>query len=563
MSRTRIVALCALLALFSLLLGGGLSAGLAHAQGDGPAPAAAGAAAAVLSPAFTYQGTLTRNGQPVDDTCAFRFGLWDELAGGSIKADLNTFNAVTVKVGTFTVLLNFLNQFTGDERFLQTEVKCPGDADFITLSPRQVLNGVPYAIGLRPGAAMFSAAPGDGFYVEKTAVDSVAIHGRATQPGSIGVFGESASWAGIWGQSAGASGVVGISEGEFNGAVYGENKGRGYGVHGKATQSAGVLGQSTAWFGVYGSSTNQTGVVGESSGHDGVRGTTTAENRVGVRGIANANGSVGVWGESAANTGVYGISNSGTGVWGASTTYVAVYGISDSNTGVRGDSTTETGVYGSGRIGVEGYAANGTSPIGVLGDNNGSNTVGYAGYFDGRVRVTGNLTKGGGAFQIDHPLDPQNKYLSHSFVESPDMKNIYDGVAVLDANGEATVQLPEWFEALNRDFRYQLTGIGGYAPIYIAKEVANNQFQIAGGAPGLKVSWQVTGIRHDPYAEQNRIKVEEEKPAQERGRYLYPAVYGLPVSAGIAALHAGQTTDDTVADDTVADDTVAMPGGRP
>ena len=404
MSRTKIVALCALLALFSLLLGGGLSAGPAHAQGDGPAPAPPGQgpkitapATAVLSPAFTYQGTLTRNGQPVDDTCALRFGLWDELAGGSIKADLNTFNAVTVKEGAFTVLLNFLNQFTGDDRFLQTEVKCPGDADFITLSPRQVLNGVPYAIGLRPGAAMFSAAPGDGFYVEKTAVDSVAIHGRATQPGSIGVFGESASWAGIWGQSAGASGVVGISEGEFNGAVYGENKGLGYGVHGKAAQSAGVLGQSTAWFGVYGSSSSQTGVVGESGGHDGVRGTTTAENRVGVRGIANANGSVGVWGESAVNTGVYGLSNSGRGVWGESTTFAGVFGSSDSSNGVWGDSKNKTGVFGTssgvdaagvigiGWVGVQGQT-NGTEfSQGVRGDNNGSNTVGHAGYFNGRV----------------------------------------------------------------------------------------------------------------------------------------------------------------------------------
>jgi hypothetical protein len=95
--------------------------------------------------------------------------------------------------------------------------------------------------------------------------------------------------------------------------------------------------------------------------------------------------------------------------------------------------------------------------------------------------VIGNLSKGGGSFKIDHPLDPANKYLYHSFVESPDMMNVYNGNVVLDANGEAVVVLPDWFEALNRDFRYQLTCIGGFAPVYIAEEIANNQFKIAGG----------------------------------------------------------------------------------
>jgi hypothetical protein len=92
------------------------------------------------------------------------------------------------------------------------------------------------------------------------------------------------------------------------------------------------------------------------------------------------------------------------------------------------------------------------------------------------------------------------------------MKNVYDGVAVLDKNGKAEVKLPEWFQALNQNFRYQLSCIGASAPVYIAQEVRNNSFRIAGGRPGLRVSWQVTGIRHDPYANANRIRVEEDKP---------------------------------------------------
>ena len=88
------------------------------------------------------------------------------------------------------------------------------------------------------------------------------------------------------------------------------------------------------------------------------------------------------------------------------------------------------------------------------------------------------------------------------------------------------VQLPDYFEALNQDFRYQLTSIGGFAPFYIAQESRQNRFQIAGGVAGLKVSWQVTGIRHDAYAEANRIVVEADKPEDERGTYLSRAAYG-------------------------------------
>ncbi len=155
-------------------------------------------------------------------------------------------------------------------------------------------------------------------------------------------------------------------------------------------------------------------------------------------------------------------------------------------------------------------------------------TTNYAGYFYGNVHVTGTLSKGGGSFKIDHPLDPENKYLYHSFVESPDMMNIYNGNVVLDENGEAVVTLPEWFEALNMEFRYQLTCIGGFAPVFVAEEIKDNQFRIAGGKAGLKVSWQVTGIRHDPFANANRIPVEEDKPDDEVGTYLHPKAWDVP-----------------------------------
>jgi len=151
----------------------------------------------------------------------------------------------------------------------------------------------------------------------------------------------------------------------------------------------------------------------------------------------------------------------------------------------------------------------------------------WAGYFDGDVAVTGTLSKAAGSFRIDHPLDPENRYLQHSFVESPDMKNIYDGVVTTDAAGYAVVTLPDYFEALNRDFRYQLTVIGDFAQAIIAEKVAGGRFVIRTDKPNIEVSWQVTGIRHDPYAETHRIAVELDKPARERGRYQNPEAYGL------------------------------------
>jgi len=160
-------------------------------------------------------------------------------------------------------------------------------------------------------------------------------------------------------------------------------------------------------------------------------------------------------------------------------------------------------------------------------------TTNLAAFFDGNVYVNGTVNKLAGAFRIDHPLDPANQYLQHSFVESPDMKNIYDGVEILDDQGQAEVTLPDWFEALNSDFRYQLTCIGSYAPVYIESEVEGNRFTIAGGKPGMKVSWMVTGIRKDAYAQAHRIQVEVAKRPDERGKYLEPELFGFARAQGL------------------------------
>jgi len=240
--------------------------------------------------------------------------------------------------------------------------------------------------------------------------------------------------------------------------------------------------------------------------------TSTAQDA--IHGASGSSLNSGVWGSN---------SNGGYGVTGSvNFAGVAVYG---SNTGSSGTGVygTSSGQFGFGVVGI----CDASSGTGVYGEASGS--FGYAGYF------AGVLTKSSGSFLIDHPLDPANKYLEHSFVESPDMKNIYDGVAVAGASGEIAVQLPPYFDALNESFRYQLTAIGQAAPnLYVKQELVAGKFVIAGANAGQKVSWQVTGIRKDPWAKAHPIVTERDKPASELGLYKHPEVYNLPETKGIS-----------------------------
>jgi hypothetical protein len=311
-----------------------------------------------------------------------------------------------------------------------------------------------------------------------------------TAPGVLGDTGSTtASAVGVQGL------IIPTNPGASSAAVRGTNNGTGglgIGVEGfHAGSGYGVYGHTPRGFGVVGlhasASGTAPGVWGETNstaaGAFGVLGdistTSSGASAAGVRGINNGTGSLGI------------------GVWGSHA--------------------------GSG-YGVYGFAPSG---FGVVGESN----TGWAGFFNGNVRVNGTLSKSAGGFTIDHPLDPAHKYLSHSFVESPDMKDVYDGVVVTDRRGFAVVRLPRYFQVLNRSFRYQLTIVGrSFAQAIVWKEIAHNSFTVRTNQPRVKVSWQVTGIRHDPYANAHRIKVVEEKPAADQGKYLQPQLYGMPRS---------------------------------
>jgi hypothetical protein len=333
----------------------------------------------------------------------------------------------------------------------------------------------------------------------------------ATSGADYGVYGTTVSPNGIsvYGLATTGTGVGGVTSGPAGYGVYGDNlatTGNAFGVFGESASSAG--------YAVYGTNSATTGPA------YGIFGTTASTAGVGALGTATAaSGSTyGVYGSTVSPAGisVYGTATSGTGVAGGSSGSSG-YGVYGENAATTGNAI---GVYGNtlspAGIGVSANAtAGGTALLAI------ATGGGMAAQFTGPVKITGNLTvtgtvsKGGGSFRIDHPLDPEHKYLYHSFVESPDMMNIYNGVVTLSRRGDAVVPLPEWFEALNRDFRYQLTCIGGFAPVYVASEVSGNQFKIGGGKPGMKISWQVTGIRKDAFANEHRIPVEESKPPVE------------------------------------------------
>lgn len=95
-------------------------------------------------------------------------------------------------------------------------------------------------------------------------------------------------------------------------------------------------------------------------------------------------------------------------------------------------------------------------------------------------------TSGSKDFVIDHPQAPSEKELRHNTVEGPGYYTFYHGRVTLDAAGEAWVDLPSYFEALNTSPQYQLTCVGGHAPVYVAEEVRGNRFKIAGGRPGVR-----------------------------------------------------------------------------
>lgn len=289
----------------------------------------------------------------------------------------------------------------------------------------------------------------------------------------------------------------------------------GQGINSVVGPQIAVIGQTnTGGVGVFGAN-------GSATAGFGVQGVAFGSNGIGAAFSSNIFGGVANSIIGTAPIGVIGDSSSGYAVVAASDNSNALLAVTGSS------NTSDTAVISN---------PGGGFPL-FVGAKSGSMFLDSA----GDLNVSGAIFAGTKDFKIDHPLDPANKYFYHASVESSEMMNIYTGTTLMDASGTAIVSLPDWFEAVNGDFRYQLTPIGAPAPnLHIAREISNNQFLIAGGQPGMKVSWQVTGVRHDAYAKVHPLAVSVDKPENERGYYIHPELYGAASEKSLASAHLTQ-----------------------
>lgn len=391
---------------------------------------------------------------------------------------------------------------------------------------------VTYAIGSGGAAVSRTASAGntngntggDTYFCNSTS-NCASISGTAVMVGAKG--GSAGAGANSGAPSGGAGGAASSAKGGVGGGT--SNPGAPYAYSGGAggSSGSGFAAQGVGGGGAAGANGN--GNAGTSLGAvDAASAGGSGDAGSGGAGAAGGNG-FGGSSDIGGNKYVPGVSFSGGGGGGAR--------VQDTNhTGAGGAG----GLYGGGGGGASGGShggsicasctiASGAGAQGIIfiSYTTTSDTVTIArnAKFLSNLDIRGLLSKGSGTFVIDHPQAPATKLLYHSFVESPDVKNLYDGIITLDKNGEATIKLPDYFEALNKDFRYQFSSLGGAMPnLYVKTEVEGNGFVIGGGTPGGKISWQVTGTRKDPYILAHPIQVEVEKgpgALKNKGECLY------------------------------------------
>jgi hypothetical protein len=496
---------------------------------------------------FTYQGQLREGGIPADGDYDFVFRLYDADTGGAQVGGDVEINERPVSDGLFTVELDFGTEvFTGDARWIEVGVRegGGGGSEYTTLSPRQPVNAAPYALYALDGpggAGGYWAANGDDIYNTNSGNVGIGImapehpldvagdlRGRECVAfGNDAAFGTGGTWYPDWPRVFDFSHMIStdfslapawapvrslitvdptgggdeeIYSHDFEVFVPPSNAEDIYILQGPALMATHLGGGTVSRFvGAFALCENNGG------------GTADYQTGFGAQSIVRSG--VGVIGE---NRGI----EIWTGHWGSAGSIATNIGLWIATPWNRQPLTNHYGIY----LQDQDVGVNDSYAIYVAGGDS---------YFNGDLEVTGTVSKSGGSFKIDHPLDPENKYLYHSFVESPDMMNIYNGNIVTDDDGRAWVQLPDYFEALNQDFRYQLTVVGQFAQAIVEQEVENGGFQIRTDKPGVKVSWQVTGIRKDPWAERNRIPVEEDKLPDDQGKYLHPELYGQPAELGV------------------------------
>lgn len=437
-------------------------------------------AQAQVGTAITYQGVLERNGQKINSATDMRFRLFDDATSGTQVGSTVTLNATSVENGLFNVPLDFgLNPYATDRAlWMQIDITYPaGSGAFLPMAQRQRMTPAPFSLATR------------GITVGTD--------------GSVGV-GQALVPTGLTTEVGGTSPILNLDV-NF----------RGERRNGLFSGAALRIDDRFDW------PRFQFITRAANSDIENIRMVVTEDGKVGINTLAPT-ATLNVVGSVAASS----LSIPGDAAFGGIVSVGSPVGTHAMSvqSGVAGNAlrlfTTSTNFGAGARLN--------------FGD---ANFVYLQEDFDDHLLISatngtlclGLFTAPAKNFRIDHPSDPQNKILNHGCVESNEYVGLYRGNAVVSPTGNAWVQLPAWMQDLNMDFSYQLTAVGAPQPnLYIATELnRNNQFQIAGGVPGAKVSWIVTGTRHDAFVRAHPLVIEEDKPAEQRGTYLTPDAFGV------------------------------------
>jgi hypothetical protein len=491
---------------------------------------------------ITYQGLLRLGASLVNGPADFQFTLFGQPSGGAALTTISR-NNVAVSQGLFTVELPGETEFISQpELWLEIAARAPaGSGAFTTLSPRQRISSAPHAIrsldanaaasapwsglngvpagfadGIDDGGDGHSLDAADGSPADALFVNAAGRVGIGTllpeallhvADGSAGPVTPSSSSSAIFERQA--NNYVSILSPDAN------ERGILFGSPAEATHG-GILYTNAAGLSLR-TGGNTTRMVVSPTGDVGI-GATPGGARLRVQGAGNSGDILITPTTSGGNSGVV-LTETVAGAFGmlmrhnGATNLLEFVGIQNSLENVNPAMTISRATTG-------GVAVTSNLVVG------------------GNLSVSGTVSKGGGTFRIDHPLDPANRYLSHSFVESPEMKNIYDGSITTDERGYATIEMPAWFEPLNKDFRYQLTVVDesdtdAFILAKVVSPMKEGRFTIRTSQPRTHICWQVTGVRHDAWARANPLQVEIDKPEDERGHYLHPQAFGLPAEQGI------------------------------
>jgi hypothetical protein len=168
----------------------------------------------------------------------------------------------------------------------------------------------------------------------------------------------------------------------------------------------------------------------------------------------------------------------------------------------------------SATVTLEVYSKTGSSATAALTDNNG--TTSFV------------VTAGSKSWRIDHPLRPTTHWLDHVAVEGNEHFTFYRGNATLDRTGFATVQMPDWFDALNDDVSIVYSSWGDAQPARTSHRIPNGWVIV--GQPRARVSWMASGLRADAWAKAHPFTVEVEKEESHQGTVFTWKEHGLDES---------------------------------